>query len=281
MSVIPQQIAFFNDEVGRVLDGAKIYSYEKDDENTPKTLYLDPEFQTNAPYPLEATARGIFPQVYGRGEYLFVYTDKDDVEFERRDVDAGTGSAGTSAIMFNYVAEMQTGTTYGGLFVDLVVGDICTTIGEDDPRDGITSDWIITEDVTPDDEKYFALNNGLVAERLDNRIYNANPSFIIKDRTIGTCYVGQAGTVYLTVPMNNNFDPSDISGTGTTYEVRDLQTGAVAKSGSVNTDFVLDVDESSRNLAVITVNGGIGTMVASTPYQMILTMVSNNIFKIT
>lgn len=99
MAIIEPQVAFLNDDIGRVLPNAKIYSYEIDDENTPKPLYLDKNFNTLAPYPVQATADGVFPQIYGDGKYLLVYKDENDVRLHNRDIDSTALTEGEGGIL--------------------------------------------------------------------------------------------------------------------------------------------------------------------------------------
>ena len=170
MGTINQVVTFFNDEIGRVLAGAKIYTYVAGDENTPKQTFSDEDLTNANPFPLVADARGIFPVLYGSGDYLLVYTDANDVEFLRRDnVPAGSDSIGTSAVVFNTVSDMVAGHSFDGSFVNLVEGTLCVTAGENNVRDYASSMFIIrAAGVTIDDFKYFTLSNGLVAERLNN-----------------------------------------------------------------------------------------------------------------
>ena len=99
MALMTQQITFLNDSIGRIVPSAKIFSYEINDENTPKSLYLDKDLTTLAPWPLVATAGGVFPQIYGDGQYLFVYTDENEVELHRRNIDSNPLDIGDGGIL--------------------------------------------------------------------------------------------------------------------------------------------------------------------------------------
>lgn len=170
MATINQQVTFFNDSVGRVLPGAKIFTYVAGDINTPKQTYTDKTLNFANTHPVVADANGIFPVMWAElGDYLLVYTNENDVEFARRDDIGASDSIGLSAPTFNTVSDLVSGTTFSGELVSVIEGTICRTEGELTVRDSRASDWIIVaEGPTIDNYKYFDLDNGLVAERLTN-----------------------------------------------------------------------------------------------------------------
>ena len=174
MATIKQEVQFYNDEVGRVLPNAKIYTYEAGDINTPKQTYTDKSLQFANEWPVQADARGIFPVMWAEaGDYLLVYTDEDDNEFARRDNIGASDSISISAPMFATLSDLISGTTYDGTIISLIEGTICQTAGEITVRDSRSSDWLIVASSTPvDNVTTFALDNGLVAERLSNKVSN-------------------------------------------------------------------------------------------------------------
>ena len=210
MAAINQTITFFNDEIGRVGAGYKIYSYEKGT-STPKLTYTDESLTDQNPWPLVANARGIFPQSYGTGQYTFVYKDADDVEFETRDYDANLGSEGLSVIVFDTVADMIIGQTSGGSIISLSVDQICMVMGYTNATDGVGAMFRVQDAGPSDDFQVFELNNGLIARRLNN-FYNGIGVLITdtRDGAYSGNYRFDNNTVTDKPPIDDFFIPYEL-----------------------------------------------------------------------
>lgn len=165
MAAINQTITFFNDEIGRVGAGYKIYTYEKGT-STPKLTYTNESLTDQNPWPLVANARGIFPQAFGTGQYTFVYKDADDVEFETRDYDANIGGEGLTVIVFDTIADMIIGQTSGGSIISPEEDQILLVMGDSNQADGVGSFFTVVSSGTDNEPEVYSLSNGLRALRL-------------------------------------------------------------------------------------------------------------------
>lgn len=262
MATIKQQVTFFNDSVGRVLPGAQIFTYVAGDINTPKNTYTDKTLNFANTWPVVADANGIFPVMWAElGDYLLVYTDADDVEFARRD-DVSTGeSVGLSAPTFNTVSDLVSGATFSGETVSVSEGTICRTEGEVTVRDSRASDWIVVAaGPTIDNYKYFALDNGLVAERLTNIVSGMQTcSFFMQsngDIEKQICSnstqldlisgVVKGGTGIYTISFNYDIDIYSIQ--GTIIGVSGMIACTYDPTSSAESDFLANSNAPAGNL---------------------------------
>ena len=167
--------ANFQDDIGSVLNNAKLYFYENRT-TTDKLVYQDPELTVEHQQPVEADGAGDFPNIWlAPGGYTVELRDSENVlKWKRNDVNVdSTGLLGSSLVGFRDHNDLKSGTTITGLNVTHVLDQTLFTQGYDDQGDGGQATYIVVPDGTGtvDDILYLALDTpGVIAERLRNPI---------------------------------------------------------------------------------------------------------------
>lgn len=152
--------------IGLVMPGAKLYFYEVGSSTTFKDTFADREEQVKNSNPVIANGAGVFPDIYGSGEYRVVLEWGGVQQWERDNVTWADVSSSISS--FPTKDDVKSGTTTSGEVISPEIGQLLFTEGYDSIVDGGHAGYVVfpPDTFTVDDILYLQLDNGNQAQRL-------------------------------------------------------------------------------------------------------------------